>query len=71
MKESETKDLLLENLQLVKEQSIQLNEGIVRNHIMIYVINDIIFNISAQAQGNLLWLLGLSILSQNTYITYV
>ena len=71
MKESETKDLLLENLQLVKEQSTQLNEGIVSNHILIYVINDIIFNISAQAQGNLLWLLGLSILTHNTYITYV
>ena len=71
MKESETKDLLLENLQLVKEQSTQINEGIVSNHIMIYVINDIIFNISAQAQGNLLRLLGLSILTHNTYITYV
>ena len=38
MKESETKDLLLENLQLVKEQSTQLKEGIIGNLIMIYVV---------------------------------
>ena len=38
MKESETKDLLQESLQLVKEQSTQLKEGIISNLIMIYVV---------------------------------
>ena len=38
MKEIESKDLLLENLQLVNEQSTQLKEGIVSNLIMIYVV---------------------------------
>ena len=38
MKETETKDLLLENLQLVQEQSTQIKEGIVSNHIMIYLL---------------------------------
>ena len=37
MKEIESKDLL-ENLQLVNEQSTQLKEGIVSNLIMIYVV---------------------------------
>ena len=38
MKEIESKDLPLENLQLVNEQSTQLKEGIVSNLIMIYVV---------------------------------
>ena len=37
MKETESKDLLCENLQLVQEQSTQIKEGIVSNHIMIYI----------------------------------
>ena len=36
LKQSETKDFQLEKLQLVKEQSTQLKEGIVSNLIQIY-----------------------------------
>ena len=38
MQRSETKDLELERLPLVKDESIQLKEGIVSNLIMIYVV---------------------------------
>ena len=38
IKESETKDLLIESFQLVKEQSTQLKEGNISNLIMIYVV---------------------------------
>ena len=38
MQHSETKDLELQKLQLAKEQSTQLRQGIVGNIILIYVV---------------------------------